>query len=196
MSLQVAKSSLRKQLKAKILSIDNGKLRERSHQIYKKLLNHPKYKHAQSIGLYVHMATQEVTTLDILKQCFLDNKQVYLPSCNLEENRITMRLLRIKSYEQAEQLKPRGKFMIREPEEGDDIMDIGELDLLIMPGLGFTKEGKRLGRGAGIYDTFLKSYKEKHGVSPFLIGICLKEQIVDDLPTEQHDVGLDDVIFA
>lgn len=54
-------------------------------------------------------------------------------------------------------------------------------DLLLLPGLAFSKKGERLGKGKGFYDKFLDMFK---GVT---VGIGFEEQIVEDLPVEQHD---------
>lgn len=63
-----------------------------------------------------------------------------------------------------------------------------EPDVLLVPGLGFTKEGVRLGRGAGYYDKYLEGYKG------YKIGICYELQIQDELPFEDHDQKMDWVI--
>lgn len=60
------------------------------------------------------------------------------------------------------------------------------VDVVIVPGLAFTRSGRRLGQGGGWYDRFLA------GVRPdcVTIGACFDEQVVDDLPVEPHDVGV------
>jgi 5-formyltetrahydrofolate cyclo-ligase len=83
-------------------------------------------------------------------------------------------------------LRP-GQFGILEP-----VRAPAELspDVILVPGLAFTREGHRLGRGAGFYDRFL-------GSSPpgtIKAGICFDFQVVPELPTESHDVRMDLVI--
>lgn len=56
-----------------------------------------------------------------------------------------------------------------------------EPNVILVPGLAFTRDGKRLGRGKGFYDRYLKEF------SGLKIGICFSEQIATDLPTEAHD---------
>lgn len=70
-----------------------------------------------------------------------------------------------------------------------DLIEVTELDLAIIPGVAFTRDGKRLGRGEGWYDRFLATVSVKTK-----IGICFEEQIADDLPTEDHDIEMDLVI--
>ncbi len=54
-------------------------------------------------------------------------------------------------------------------------------DLLFIPGLGFTASGERIGKGKGFYDKYLNGFE---GVS---VGLCFEEQILMELPTEEHD---------
>ena len=64
-----------------------------------------------------------------------------------------------------------------------------------MPGLGFTKEGARLGRGKGYYDTYLTKCEAKYGRMPYTIALAYKEQICADIPMDAHDRFLDEVLF-
>ena len=74
-----------------------------------------------------------------------------------------------------------GAFDIPEP-QGEPISPIG-LDLVIVPGLAFTTDGRRLGQGGGHYDRFLAELPP----SCATVGVCFAEQIVDELPQEPHD---------
>ena len=58
------------------------------------------------------------------------------------------------------------------------------------PGLAFTADGRRLGQGGGHYDRFLPRLR----AGCVTIGAAFAEQLVDDLPTEPHDVRLDLVV--
>ena len=61
---------------------------------------------------------------------------------------------------------------------------------MLVPGLAFARDGRRLGRGKGFYDRFLAALRP----DCFKCGIGLDFQVVDDLPTEPHDVLLDAVV--
>ncbi len=63
-------------------------------------------------------------------------------------------------------------------------------EVVLVPGLGFTRTGKRLGRGGGHYDRYLATYR---GVS---VGLAYREQLLDSLPWEAHDMAVDAVISA
>lgn len=80
-----------------------------------------------------------------------------------------------------------GSFHIEEP-SGDDLADPMELELIIVPAVAYDRRGNRLGRGKGFYDRLLATTKATK------IGVGYEFQLVDDIPTEQHDVPVDMVI--
>lgn len=61
------------------------------------------------------------------------------------------------------------------------------LDLVVVPGVAFTRDGARLGRGRGYYDRYLAL----PGVRAFCVGVCFAHQLVDALPVEPHDRAMD-----
>ena len=62
-------------------------------------------------------------------------------------------------------------------------------DVLFVPLLGFTAEGARLGQGGGHYDRWLAAHPQA-----VPIGLAWDSQLVDDLPTEPHDIPLAAVV--
>lgn len=74
------------------------------------------------------------------------------------------------------------------PEDAD--LDPAWPDMIVVPGLAFTVDGRRLGQGGGWYDRFLPGRR----ADCTTIGVCFAPQIVDHLPTDKHDVVLDAVV--
>ena len=72
----------------------------------------------------------------------------------------------------------------------DTTVDPALLDVVVVPGLAFTVDGRRLGQGGGHYDRFLVRLRD----GCVTVGAAFAEQLVDDLPTESHDVRLDLVV--
>ena len=70
--------------------------------------------------------------------------------------------------------------------------DPESIDVMIVPGLAFTAAGDRLGQGGGWYDRVLSAVRD----DCLTIGVCFAEQLVDEIPTEPHDVRLDRVHTA
>ncbi len=80
---------------------------------------------------------------------------------------------------------------VREPAQpGARIVPPSEIELILVPGLAFTRDGLRLGRGGGFYDRFLARLP----TSAMKLGVCFDLQIVSELPTEPHDQHLPAVI--
>jgi len=72
----------------------------------------------------------------------------------------------------------------------------GGLDLMLIPGLAFSRSGHRLGRGKGYYDRYLDQYRQLPGMRPVTtIALAFKQQIFDNIPTSEHDVIVDLVLF-
>lgn len=82
------------------------------------------------------------------------------------------------------------RYALREPGPGAPVVAIGEIDLVVVPGVAFLRTGQRLGRGGGFYDRFLAR------LSPGArtVGLVLSCQLVDELPGEPHDMGVGVVI--
>lgn len=81
-----------------------------------------------------------------------------------------------------------GQFGIWEPQDYCSPFPLNRLDLALIPGLGFTLSGWRLGRGRGFYDRLLAE------VSVVKCGVAFDGQIVDALPSEPHDVRLNCIL--
>ncbi|MBB5352320.1 5-formyltetrahydrofolate cyclo-ligase [Haloferula luteola] len=78
-----------------------------------------------------------------------------------------------------------GAFGIREPHPDLAPGDPTDLDLILCPGLGFGRDGSRLGRGRGYYDRLLHL-----APSAQRVGATFPCRIVDHLPTEPHDIPM------
>ena len=89
----------------------------------------------------------------------------------------------------SEELRP-GAFGILSP--SGPAVDPGTIDLVFVPGLAFTSDGRRLGQGGGYYDRFLSQL----GEGCVTIGLAFSEQLVDNLPVEPHDRRLDRILTA
>ena len=87
-----------------------------------------------------------------------------------------------------------GPFGLREPDAAAPELPIGDLDVVIVPGVAFDAEGRRLGFGGGYYDGALAMARAGAPGRPTLIGIAYDFQIVDDCPAGAGDVPVDLVV--
>ena len=62
-----------------------------------------------------------------------------------------------------------------------------EIDFIIIPGIGFSRDGKRLGRGGGYYDRYLETTLEQ----TLKIGVAFSLQIIAEIPMQTHDIAVD-----
>lgn len=85
-----------------------------------------------------------------------------------------------------------GSFGIEEPSVDATLCDPSDIELMVVPGVAFTASGARMGRGRGYYDKYLSqpSFRGRK------VGICYAHQVVDELPTEPHDVTMDEVVTS
>ena len=88
----------------------------------------------------------------------------------------------------------KGAYSISEPlDTSHPLTDLSSIDLIIVPGLAFDKQGHRLGRGKGYYDRLLSRADLQQA---YKIGICFACQMVETIPTEKHDILMDKVISS
>lgn len=80
-----------------------------------------------------------------------------------------------------------GAFHIEEP-SGNDIEDIGNIELIVVPAIAYDRKGNRVGRGKGYYDRLLSKTKATK------IGIGYDFQLVDEIDVDQHDIKMDFII--
>lgn len=62
---------------------------------------------------------------------------------------------------------------------------LADIDVVLVPGLAFSRDGRRLGRGAGYYDRFLSRLRADK------VALTVEARIRNDLPVEPHDVLMD-----
>ncbi|EDK41486.2 hypothetical protein PGUG_05584 [Meyerozyma guilliermondii ATCC 6260] len=197
--LTSAKRDLRSRVRKVLSGVTSGSLHGQSTVVCRTLLESEQFRSAKSVGVYMNMPTMEVQTESIIKACFDQQKAVFLPKCSSNarcegRKKNYMSMIHVPSLGDVHNLEPQGKYRLLEPTEGTEVFNTAGLDLLILPGMAFTKSGRRLGHGAGFYDEFLTVYQSHFARVPYLVGLALSEQIVDDIPHEEHDWDLDCII--
>lgn len=85
------------------------------------------------------------------------------------------------------------RFGIPEPLTSEEIAP-AQIDLVLMPLVGFAADGARLGMGAGFYDRAFEFRRGQPDLPPRLVGVAYGVQEVDELPVDDWDVPLDGVI--
>lgn len=161
-----------------------------SAAVQEQLFSDPAYKSAQNLALYLNMQ-DEIKTFNILKDAFHQGKNCFIPRYFSDAGR-DMQIVRLMDINDYDNL-PLTKWNIKQPAENEDREEANPeiLDLIVIPGLAFTVEGLRLGRGKGFYDRYLS----KCGPKTEKIALAFKEQIVKEIPVDESDIKVDKVLF-
>ena len=172
------KRLLRKSVREDISKLSTEEKEVVSSHIFNKIAHAKEVGQASVIALFISLA-DEPQTDNFIKHLLLQNKRVVVPRIEGEE---------MNFYDISEGLTA-GAFGIMEPAATSPI-EPSEIDVMIVPGVAFTSQGARLGRGKGFYDKYL-SHKDFHA---YTIGVCYPCQVVENIPIEEHDKRLDCVI--
>jgi len=148
-----------------------------SEKINKKLKKIRTFREAEKIGAYYPIGS-EILTQDIIQELLSNGKHVFLPRVSGEQ----IDFKKISDFSSLES----GSFDIMEPkiecETGNS------LDVILVPTVGITQKGVRLGYGHGFYDKFLANHKTA------TISLTLEKQIVKNIPKSDHDILIDWVV--
>lgn len=173
---------MKNQLKELVLekrnSLPKDEILEKNEKIKDNLFGLEQYKKSKTIMFFVSF-NSEVDTHDMIKEA-LKNKTVVVPKVIHQEIEPSVII-------DFDNLMP-AKFGILEPIE---LMKIAykNIDLVLVPGIVFDREGHRIGYGFGYYDKFLAKVPKA-----VKIGLAFDFQVVDKIPKEMHDVPVDLIV--
>lgn len=173
---------LRNKLKIKIAAISKSDKRKKSRLVCRSLWRSDFVQGAKKVLIYAGRR-DELDTMPLIRRLLRCGKEVYLP--RIDECEIS--IYRIQNFEKDLCL---GSYGIHEPRKIKSRQGhVLRMDLAILPGLGFTRHGVRLGRGGGHFDRLLE--KAGHVVK---MGVGFREQIVKEIPAMRHDIRMNFVV--
>lgn len=171
------KEQLRREARASRSALAPEERLEKAARIREHALALPELERARTVGCYVSVGS-EVDTALLLRALLVKEKRVAVPV----EVDGAIRFVRLQ-HPWTLVPGPRGVPVPRQPWEdvsGD------ELDVVFVPGLLFGRDGSRLGQGGGHFDRFLHDH-----VNALRVALAFSEQVVDAIPAEAHDEGMD-----
>ena len=156
-----------------------------------KLIDLPEYRAAQTVLWYIDCRS-ELRTRNELPQALASGKRIVVPYCTTDENgENKLGLWLLESFDELVV----GKWSILEPPrerwtEPGKTIEPAELDFVIVPGVGFDRNGARMGNGQGYYDRLLHSVR----LDCTLVAPCYESQLMDEIVMGPHDVFMDHVV--
>ncbi|KXB37562.1 5-formyltetrahydrofolate cyclo-ligase [Bacteroidales bacterium KA00251] len=147
--------------------------------ICKKIQELSQFVDARRVALY-HALPDEPSLQGLLEE-FAKEKELYLPRVDGQDIAFF--------YYKGEEGLSVGSYGIEEPEDSaGKAVDPHTLDLIIVPGMAFSPEGIRLGRGKAYYDRFLPY------TNAYLVGVTFAYRLFPEIPHEEWDFPMNRVL--
>lgn len=159
-----------------------------SKTITDELINMEAFQKAKVIMCYLSFGN-EVNTRPIINECLRQGKQILVPLI-IKNTDGTTHMEASELIDPDKDLEPRTLGILEPKESTIRIMEPKIIDLVVIPGLAFDRQGNRLGYGAGYYDYFLKRLRP----DCHKIAITFSIQIVEQIPTEEHDLPITNIL--
>ena len=170
------KDEARRRIKAQKSLLDDIEKAVAARSVFERVEQTAAFIVSDNILLY-HSLPDELSTIAFIDK-WAGRKHFFLPRVNGVN-------LEILPYQKSS--LHLGAFQIEEP-DGDDVRDISEIEMIIVPGVAYDRNGNRVGRGKGYYDRLLAETRAAK------VGVAYDFQVVDEIECEPHDVRVDIVI--
>jgi len=176
------KGELRKQLKQRRNQEPMQSIDFKSKEIQQKISLNPQFIKSQNILCYISYG-HEVSTHAFIQTYLHSEKHIMVPITKIRSRSLEISLL--SSWQDLQS----GPYGILEPiREKRMLIDPKEIDLILVPGVGFDEQGHRLGHGGGYYDWLLSK------TQAYRMGLSFEFQMVTNIPIEPHDQLLNCII--
>eukprot|EP01039_Chlorochromonas_danica_P003175 gene3175-3477_t len=198
------KSVLRLEMKNRLKEVSGDDLLSQSRHLLDHVLSLTAFRQATTVSAYLSMKG-EIDTYPLIKRMLEDDfeKKVYIPKVVGKEAKDLV-MIPLPSFDSIKTF-PKNSWGIPEPEVTEDVIVrqaalLADIDLVLLPGVAFDYRGGRLGHGKGYYDCFVHRLQEARRSAgkpaATLIGLALNQQIVENVPIEDHDQRLDFIVTA
>ena len=181
-SLAKEKETIRAQIRQALNAMSDAERAAASAQICSRLEEQELWRKARSILFYAPLP-EEPDIWRLLVDSLAAGKEVLLPRFEAEHGHYSACLIR-----DAVRDVRKGRFGVREPVETCVTISLNRLDLILVPGIAFDMDGRRLGRGKGFYDRLLAVLEGP------TCGVAFDQQIVSHIPVEPHDMQLNCIL--
>ncbi len=181
MDIELEKQQIRAWMRQKLKAQSEADRYQKSREVAQKLKKDASFQDAKAIMFYIS-TEEEVETKGLLSDILKIGKKIAVPYMDKNSSEIKPSFIQSIDADLA-----KGNYGILEPKnEKIEAVSLGELDLVLVPGIAFDQANNRLGRGKGYYDRFLAKLPRK--VKTF--GLAFDFQLVHELPVTELDVPL------
>lgn len=172
------KAELRGNMIKTLKNLSDVERHNHEHEILDALMKTDLWANANTIGITISNGF-EWDTEAIIKEAWKQDKEIAVPKCD-PKNKL-MDFYVINSFEQLEVVY----FNLKEPiPKETKKINKDSIDLLVVPGLVFNKQGFRIGFGGGFYDRFLTDFNNT------TLSLIHPSQLVENIPVDQHDISV------
>jgi 5-formyltetrahydrofolate cyclo-ligase len=189
-TIREAKRALREQVRDRLKGLGQTERAAASAQSRTRLKAQTLWQEAQTVLLFAPLP-EELDIWPLLAEALSAGKKVALPRFSAESGAYDAWM--VQDLERDMQV---GHFGIREPSDRCARFAGARLDLILIPGVAFDLQGRRLGRGKGYYDRLLTALQASLGTLalPVTCAVAFDEQIMEEVPAEPHDVRMDCIL--
>ncbi|MFC3882916.1 5-formyltetrahydrofolate cyclo-ligase [Bacillus songklensis] len=176
------KASIRNEVKESLQQLTSETHKTWSDEIANTLFETNWWQESTVIALTISRG-KEVSTTSIIQKAWESGKTVVVPKCDPKD--YSMKFYKITSFSQLETVY----FGLKEPIVSKTVYyDARDIDLIVVPGVVFAKDGYRIGYGGGYYDRYLVHF---HGKK---IALAFSIQLQQEVPFEQHDIPVEAIV--
>ena len=177
MVVEAEKIELRRRLQRLRAQMSGEQAAASSLQASRHILACDAYRKAKCIMGFLAFG-KELSVDIVLEQALADGKKVAVPLITSDKEFVPVRLLDMQHF-------ALDRYGIRTAPQPVQLVKHETIDLILVPGVAFGRDGSRLGMGAGYYDRFLL----KAGQA-MRMGVAYDALMQDALPVDAYDVGM------
>lgn len=181
--LTEAKRSLRKKMIAWRSSLTAAEALEKSQKIAARIKTIREYQNAKTILFYVSAKPNEVDTHPLIREALSGSIKVLVPATDFDRNELI-----ISEIKDMQELVP-ARYGLLEPRRDSLVpTDPGEAEVIIVPGVAFDRQCRRIGFGGGYYDRLLADSEA------ITIALSYEGQMVERVPVDDNDIPVDMIV--
>jgi 5-formyltetrahydrofolate cyclo-ligase len=183
MNKNINKIEIRKEIKLKLSQLDARAKARKSKLICENIFSYITELKGNRIGLYFPIQN-EVNIEPIFELLLSSGCRLFFPRSSVKDEYIEYEMAEVTELQECK----KSRYGILEPKEECLTEQTENLDIWLVPGIAFSQQGIRLGRGGGYYDRLLQFAKKKK------VGILYEVQLYNGIPEEAHDIKMDVLI--